>query len=393
MLVVIPSGHGYFDLGPTRFAPQDMALFIGDSRIAQNAPSMPQHGYGSAVTYEWFGLPTGWFDMAPPGDTNWSTDVGKQWNLGTSRTFGAFVAGSGGTTLLDHWDPGAGSHVAYDTAIAAHVAAGSPSLAFALCCLGPNSVQTTSSWTKADIVAAYGRLGDAIHSLNGSPLLYLDIFSEKDAVGAGFSGGFSNASYRTQMDTYRQAVLDVVGTHSCRMGPNLTGQVYADHTHPDTLGLATEIGKRVYVTVTGTRAPQMASVTIDTTRTIIRVRSNQNLGNTLASSVGGFQITDGGSAVSLSGATLVVTTNRLITITLASAIVGACTVSFASGSDAVGATLPVSASIALPDTTSIGVPLEPFFGVTPSAEPIAVMVDPQMTAQPSNMSTYDLVMA
>lgn len=342
--------------------PQDAALFVGDSRIAQNAPSMPMHGYGSAQTYEWFGGVTGWFDMAPPGDTNFSSDVGKQWNLRTSRTFGAFVEGSGGTDLLGHWDPGAGSHVAYDTAIAAYVAAGSPTLAFALCYLGPNSIQTTSSWTKAQITAAYGRLGDAIHALNGSPLLYLDIFSEKDAVGAGFAGGFANAAYRTQMDDYRQAVLDVIGTHSCRMGPNLTGQLYADHTHPDTLGFATQFGRNTNLAVVGTRGPRLVSATLDAGKTTLRFTPDQDLGNTINTSFGGVRVMDAGSPVDLSGATIKIAGVRLMTVALASAIVGACTVSFGSASDAVGATVPFSTYTA-PDASSFNVTLEPFFNV------------------------------
>lgn len=341
--------------------PQDAALFIGDSRIAQNAPSMPMHGYGTAVTYEWFGGGTGWFDMASPGDTNFSSDVGKQWNLRTGRTFGAIVAGSGGTDLLGHWDPGAGSHAGYDTAIAAYVAASSPSLNFGLCWLGPNSIQTTSSWTKADIVAAYGRLGDAIHALNGAPFLYLDIFSEKDAVAAGFSGGFANAAYRSQMDLYRQAILEVVGTHSCRMGPNLTGQLYTDRTHPDTLGYATQFGRAINLAVIGGRAPRLVSATIDSTKTIIRLTPDQDLGNTISSSFGAVRVLDGASVVDLSGATLRIASARLMTINLLTPIAGVCTVSFGSASDAVGATIPFSANYTAPDGATFTVPMEPFF--------------------------------
>ncbi len=347
-------------------SPQDFAMLIGDSRIAQNAPGMPQHGYGSAQTYEWFSDTFGWFDMSPPGDTNWSADVGQQWNTRTTRSLGSFVRGSGGTNLLSHWDPGNASHAGLDTALASYSAAGSPTLAFCLCWLGPNSIQTTSSWTKSDIVGAYGRLGDAINALNGSPLMYLDIFSEKDAVGAGFSGGFSSPLYRSQMDTYRQAVLDVIGTHSCRMGHNLTGELYADHTHPDTLAFATYFGQASNFVVTGSRGPRLIGATLDATNKIIKITANQDLSNSIGSTFAGMRVMDGGSPIDLSTATLKITTTRLMTITLSSAIVGSCTVSFASASDAVGAVLPVSTFTA-PDNSTFTIPLEPFFSVATTA--------------------------
>ena len=338
--------------------PQDTALFIGDSRIAQNAPSMPSHGYGTAQVYEYDAV-NGWVDLSS-GDTNFAPDVGKQWNLRTGRTFGAFVEGVGGSFLQDHWDPG-GGHSSLDQALSRYAAAGSPALSFGLCYLGPNSIQTTESWTVADIVAAYGRLGDTINALNGSPLLYLDVFSEKDAVGAGYSGGFSSTQYRTQMNDYRTAVMNVVGTHSLRMGPNLTGELYADHTHPDTLAFATYFGRAVDLVLQGGRAPRLVSATINSAKRVIRLTVDQNLGNSIGSSFGGMRVLDDASVVDISGATFTVVSVRAMTITLVLAIVGVCKVSFASASDAVNATIPFSANYTAPDGATFTTPLEPFF--------------------------------
>lgn len=343
--------------------PQAIVGMIGDSRIAENMSTMPQHGCpSSGQSYEFIGSTPSWFDEVSPGDTNWFSDVGLQYFAGTGLTWGALPGGDSGTNLLSHWDPGV-SDSSWTKFTTKYATAGSPSLAFGICLLGPNQIQTTSSWTKADIIAAYQNLGDAFHALNGAPLLYLDLMSEKDAVSAGFSGGFSNASYIQQMNDYRQAVLDVVGTHSLRMGPNLTGQVYADHTHFDTTAQATIVGNYSYlVQSAGTRGPRVSTLTIDSTKKILRLTPDQALSNSVSSSVGGFRFFDGASDVTANLTSSIVTNSRLLTFTLSVAIAGTCTVSFASGSDAVGATLPISAGHTMPSGSAQTVPMEPFFG-------------------------------
>jgi len=343
--------------------PQAIIGMLGDSRIAENMSTMPQHGCPSAgQSYEFVGTTPSWIDEVTPGDTNWFSDVGLQYFAGQGLTWGAIPGGDSGTNLLSHWDPGV-SDSSWTKFTTKYATAGSPSLAYGICLLGPNSIQTTSSWTKADIITAYQNLGDAFHALNGAPLLYLDIMSEKDAVGAGFSGGFSDPAYILQMNTYRQAVLDVVNTHSLRMGPNLTGQVYADHTHFDSTTLATIVGKLSYLAqASSTRGPQVSSLTIDSTKKILRLTPNQDLGNSVSSSVGGFRFFDGASDVTGNLSSAVVTSARLITFTLSVAIAGTPTVSFASGSDAVGATMPTSTAQTPPSGATLTIPMEPFFG-------------------------------
>ena len=109
--------------------------------------------------------------------------------------------------------------------------------------------------------------------------------------------------------------------------------------------------------------PRLVSATINSAKRVIRLTVDQNLGNSLGSSFGGMRVLDDASVVDISGATFTVVSVRAMTITLVLAIVGVCKVSFASASDAVGATIPFSANYTAPDGATFTTPLEPFFDV------------------------------
>jgi hypothetical protein len=152
-------------------------------------------------------------------------------------------------------------------------------------------------------------------------------------------------------------VLDAVAAGDIRMGANLTGQSYSDHTHPHTSTHSQELADRWYLVLQGVRGPRMTAVyTIDAST--FDVVFDQALGNSLSSAVDGFLVQDDGAAKTLSAA--VVQTGTRVRLTTSTSCAGVVTVSFGSGASAVGGTLP-TASYALPDARTAAIPAEPFF--------------------------------
>ena len=177
---------------------------------------------------------------------------------------------------------------------------------------------------------------------------------------------------RANLNSVRSELLALAANGTISIGPNLIDQDYADGIHPagSTQGAqgahrwTAAVADAFFGTSFG-RGPRQAGATINGAKTTVVVTADRDLGNSLASSVAGFRVFDGGSPVSLSSQT--VTGVRQVTIALAAPIAGACTVSFASGNDATGATVPHTATETLPSTATMTRPMEPFYGLAATA--------------------------
>lgn len=239
--------------------------------------------------------------------------------------------------------------------------------------VGSNDVQATGSTTVGtefhDALASTKT--DVAAAIHGAPVLLCELIADKGP--ASWAGGAADPDFRYKIDDQRQGLLNAYADASCLRGANGTGIYYpTDNTHPNTEQNAKDHGYRwfaaivreVYGDLSMPRSPKVSSVTIDDTKTIVRVTFDKALSNSISSSVVGFRVMDDGTAVTISDQS--VTGLHVVTLTLESAVAGTCTVSFASAEDAINVgALPVGVAIALPDTsngdTSFTLPAEPFF--------------------------------
>lgn len=336
----------------------DNVMGIGDSTIAING-LISQHP-STLTGYYWHVPSSTWLDTAGIGSqSSWYPDLCQQWNSNRGRTLGIIDAAESGTRILDSWNPDIiGNRL--PGAKTQWINSGSPTLNAVICQLGVNDSYQSS----ISAASAYRDVIQAMQSwiatnLGGAPL-YFNLFADSDPNHAAYGG--SLVTYRTHMDTIRQGILDAIAAGYALQGANLTGQVYADRTHPDSLALAAIHGRAWYLALYGTAPPRMVGVSLNAAKTVVTVTLDRTLANALSSSVAGFRVTDSGSLATISSA--IVTTSRTVVLTLSAPIAGTCAVSFASADDAVGVTLPVGATQTLVDASTYQAPLVPFFTQT-----------------------------
>jgi hypothetical protein len=178
---------------------------------------------------------------------------------------------------------------------------------------------------------------------------------------------------RTALDHVRAAVLEAVGDNSnVLLGPVLIDQNYADDLHYASDAELLQVARRYYVRIADElysksfgRGPRIVSSSLDVAKTVVTVTVDRDLAT--GTSYTGFRVTDSGTPASISGVSR--TGTRTFTITVSSALSSAANtrVYCASGNDAVGATVPTSVSVTLPDTNTITLPIEPFYDQIPKA--------------------------
>lgn len=343
--------------------PQDVILVFGDSRV--DVPNAGPNITGEEEGYLWLPAldPDDWYATTNAIDLWWPI-LNDYWKLETGRTLGIIQGGATGTRT-DQWRPDYdefGHPNFYDNAIAQWENAGSPTPVAVLIVLGPNDVQasgTVSTAQHEDDLEAI--LAGIAADVGGSVPVYHDIFADKGATG--YVGGVNvttDPQYRADMDKVRLGTLNVIDAQAIlHLGANLTGQVYAtdDHTHPHTLGLVTEIAQGFFLALQGgIAAPRKTGVTINVAGTRVTVNVSPSLGTSGA--VGGFRVMDDGTAVTITSATA---SAGGVVLELAAPIAGTCTVSFGSGADCRGVTMPKGATQNLPDASTYAAPLVPFF--------------------------------
>lgn len=342
---------------------QDHIVGIGDSRMGAGG-AIPNHG-STLIGYDWDNVHSSWNDTSAGNGSqgSWVPDLCQQWNSNRGRTLG-FINGAGsGERILTHWDPSFTTFY-WDQVKTYHTNSGSPTVLAVMGMLGPNDVSFGTTVAASLYTDAIARMRTRVTSDYGSGCgFYFDLYADVYADPAIFTGGAANTDWIARLNATRQGVLDAVAAGSCSLWGNLTGQVYFDHTHPDSLLLAAEIGRAGYLGFNGgVPAPRMVGVSLNAAHTLITVTVDRNLANSLSSSVAGFRVTDSGSSTTISSA--VVATARTIAITLSAPIAGTCAISFAHAEDAIGVTIPVGATQTLADASTYQAPLVPFFAQT-----------------------------
>jgi hypothetical protein len=336
----------------------DYALVLGDSlaagqnisgQAASATPKKTRYNH-SSVTHEWV-------------EEDSTTDVGPWGLLGTQITsqqsvpFGHLNVGASGSAL-HHWRHG---QTDFDAAMTAFTDYGLNAVRYVLIHLGTNDAINDSTDTPTSIrTQMEATVADLNSFLPGGPATYVwaPIAEIPSSVGV----------LRTERDAVTQGLLDAVSLGDFTIGANLCELSFSDSTHPDNIHAAADaqrwffaVSDASYGTTFG-RGPRVLTAGLDATKKIITIGYDRDLGNTISTSVGGFLVTDGGTPVTIS--TSVVTAIRTVTLTLPVAIVGVCQVSFSSGNDAVGQTVPTSTAMSLPAGGTATIPAEPFINRT-----------------------------
>lgn len=337
-------------------------LKVGDSTVISGPTGQATDDTPTIWSLTYATSPQSW--QHPAGNYQWGwLDEQLAAYLGCP-VFGV-NSGSSGTKIED-WAPGQGPYLAMQANLVdAKVING---YELALCHVTVNNFQAGATAAAATIKTRLETLAAGIAAdVPGAPPLFVAMWADRDPTGG--YGGSTEGAYRTDGETVRQGLIDAYTAGTIKRGANITGELYVDHVHQSTTAHCQTIGRRWFAALKAgfyndgsITAPRPASITIDSTKKIVRVTFNQDLGNSAGSAVVGFRVMDGGTAVTI---TSQVVTGRVVTLTLPSAIVGVCTVSWASSEDAINQTMPMSASVTLPDTTAgastVQQPAEPFF--------------------------------
>lgn len=175
----------------------------------------------------------------------------------------------------------------------------------------------------------------------------------------------SEFDLRHDIDQVRLGIVDAVAAGTGNLGAIMYDLDYADGTHPDNND-AQQMADRnwmglkdaVYGGTLG-RGPRVTTVTKNPAQTSFVVTYDQNMSNSVSSTVDVFRVLNGdGSAATITSQAC--TSIRSFTIAVSPAATGTPTVSCASGNDGVGHVVPMSALISMPDTRTTTRPAEPF---------------------------------
>lgn len=163
------------------------------------------------------------------------------------------------------------------------------------------------------------------------------------------------------------------GTHGAP-GPCLIDQDYTDNLHYASDVLLQQVADRWWVAIsnafyggTNGRGPVLTSGIIDGGLTTITATFDRDLA--AGTTYGGFRVLDNGTPATITSATR--TGPRTVSIIVSAPVAAAATtkLSFGSGNDAVGQTVPKSVAITLPDARTINLPAEPIIALQVTAAP------------------------
>lgn len=177
----------------------------------------------------------------------------------------------------------------------------------------------------------------------------------------------SQFDLRHDIDQVRLGLMDAVTAGTGSLGGVMFDLDYPDDTHPSGSTQAQQFADRNWMGLKDAaysgslgRGPRVTTVTKNPALTSFVATFDQNLTTSTGSTtVSGFRVLNGdGSAATITTQTL--TGSRSVTIAVSPAATGTPTVSWASGNDAVGANIVMSALISMPDTHTAARPGEPF---------------------------------
>jgi hypothetical protein len=370
------------------------AMPFGDSTASDSTGVFEGSSTGPFPSFFWDDGHNAWWDMSVNSQANWWPCFAS--DLSADQNCPVFIIPTGlsGNYLENHWNPPSGSSLA--NALAVIGRSGGDAIELCIGMLGANSVGFTTSYATyvddLDRLAAWFAANiPGPQGTSTGPDAYMHVMA--DSTG-GLPTPPSDAwgtDYRNMLDTIRKSSVTCA---VMRTGANLTGQTYVsggNHTHPDTPALGVEIGDMFWAARKNRRGPRQAAVTINPSKTAPKVRYDQDLSNAINSSVAGFLVVDSSTGNPVTVTAQTVTGPREVSLGLASPVVGTALVYFGSGRDAVGQTIPRSASFSTPDGRSITQPAEPFFAVPASIVADAPMTGPFRTHS-DNAWSYDVVM-
>lgn len=321
----------------------DIFGIIGDSEgLMPNAGTVTASGVNGHT--RWLHPTNGWvdWDITPQFEQAAWAYFGNE--VTAKRLAPCFILnGASAGTALANWRHGVSQ---FDAAVVLFSAANGGLTAIMVPNLGTNDARQGNGLVTATVAAAMAATAaDAATYMSATAPLFWPGVAELDTnTGSG--------NLRAELDTVRKALTATI-SGSVHWAAFLQDQVYAtDGLHPDANDVA-DIGRRHFLAVTDTlygtsvgSGPRFVAATIDGTNKIIVVTVDRDLANSISSAVTAFRVYDNGVSVTITSQ--VVTSLRVITITLPSAIVGTPTLDFASGNDAKGATVPVRAVETLP---------------------------------------------
>jgi hypothetical protein len=329
----------------------DAFLLIGDSTAAVNDLTNNQSFSGSKKFRGWDSLGSRWMQLGVVvPNKSFLPLLGTQLVAQTGIPIFVVPSGSSGSRFT-HWAPSGSDYVgnAIDTVTASQLGG----IRAALCMLGTNDASLTwSAASRSNTATDMAAIAAAIASAY-SVDTYAAIFGEE-----------ASDALRADINAVRLGIYDTVGVLTVQHGANLIDLDYADHLHPATDAHAAAIAYRftgplcddLYATSYG-RGPRVVSA-VKRSTTTVDVTFDRDLGNSLSSSVGGFRVADVGGVKTISSAT--VTATRVVTVTVSTTLGASAVASFASGLDATGATVPVTASLTMPSGATTTYPAELF---------------------------------
>jgi hypothetical protein len=345
----------------------DVGVLAGDSTATDQSGIFPAGPCtGPHKVWIWQLSHNDWFDATSVTYESWAAQLGTDWVTDYGCPLVLIPCANSGNTLMNNWNGTTWKNTGATTAIQQMldriVLTKVSGVSNVFMMIGANDIDETNA--VADWTAALDDFATQCASvITGAPTCYVQIMSDSTGglVTPPDDSWATGLAYRTELDHQR------IGQFACvhmKIGANLTGQTYVNggnHTHPDTTQYGVDIGDRFWAASKGHACPKMTSVQQDSGKTHIYI----NTDTTMSAGVdpAAFAVLDAGTPVTISTAAYVTTTQ--IKLTLASPTNGAVTVYFASGRDAVGLTVPLSAAFTSATGGTMTQPLQPFFAVTP----------------------------
>lgn len=315
-----------------------------------------------------------WAELTEPGNGGTMAPLLATQIMASQNVPVAFVyAGVGGTDVAGSNSTWAKPGAHYTSAVSAVSNSTVSGIRAALFLLGPNAIYNGGN--AAIPLATYRTALDTLASnlaadLPGAPKLFVDVCGEMASA--------LPPDPRTARNNIRGAILSAWNNNATAIKPGavLIEQDYSDNVHPKTDAELLTLARRYWASINEVlyggangRGPRVSSAMWDTGRTQITVTFDRALKTGLTHSPLAWIVTDNGSAMTVSSVAYHGSNPNALVITTSAAATGPAgttALSFASGDDAVGRVIPLSADITLPVGGSVNLPAEPIYALTVS---------------------------
>jgi hypothetical protein len=345
----------------------DVFLFGGDSRAEGRGTNgqVYSHATLKAAMFK----SGAWAELAEAGNGGTMAPLLATQIMASQNVPVAFIyTGAGGTDVAGSNNTWAKPNAQYSGAVTAVTNSTVSGVRAALFLLGPNAIYNAGN--AAIPLATYRAALDTLASnlatdLPGAPKLFVDVCGEMASA--------LPPDPRTARNNIRAAVLSAWNNNATAIKPGavLIEQDYSDNVHPKTDAELLTLARRYWASINEVlyggasgRGPRVASAMWDTGRTQITVTFDRPLKTGLTHATQAWIVTDNGSAMTVSSVAYHGTNPAALVITTSAAATGPAgttALSFASGDDAVGRVIPLSADIALPVGGSVNLPAEPIY--------------------------------